>query len=90
MRKRYGRGGKSSTGERGAFEEDFDGNQDAVFLADEVSSMDVVPADAGRAVLEDEVAAFGYSPTMRSSNCSSLFMPSTRMVVRPTSVFPMM
>jgi hypothetical protein len=36
-----------------AFEEDIDGDQDAVFLADEVSGMDVVHADSGGDVLED-------------------------------------
>jgi hypothetical protein len=44
----YGSGGKSSTwGSGEAFEEDIDGDQDAVFLADEVSGMDVVHADSG-------------------------------------------
>jgi hypothetical protein len=32
---------------RHAFEEDIDGNGDAVFLADEVAGVDVVRADAG-------------------------------------------
>jgi hypothetical protein len=50
----YGSGGKSSTwGSGEAFEEDIDGDQDAVFLADEVSGMDVVHADSGGDVLED-------------------------------------
>jgi hypothetical protein len=50
----YGSGGKSSTWSSGeAFEEDIDGDQDAVFLAYEVSGMDVVHADSGGDVLED-------------------------------------
>ena len=52
----YGSGGKSSTwGSGEAFEEDIDGDQDAVFLADEVSGMDVVHADSGGDVPEDEM-----------------------------------
>ena len=50
----YGSGGKSSTwGSGEAFEEDIDGDQDAVFMADEVSGMNVVHADSGGDVLED-------------------------------------
>jgi hypothetical protein len=50
----YGSGGKPSTwGSGEAFEEDIDGDQDAVFLADEVSGVDVVHADSGGDVLED-------------------------------------
>jgi hypothetical protein len=50
----YGSGGKSSTwGSGEAFEEDIDGDQDSVFLADEVSGMNVVHADSGGDVLED-------------------------------------
>jgi hypothetical protein len=43
----------STWGSGEAFEEDIDGDQDAVFLADEVSGMDVVHADSGGDVLED-------------------------------------
>jgi hypothetical protein len=52
----YGSGGKPSTwGSGEAFEEDINGDQDAVFLADEVSGMDVVHADSDGDVLEDEM-----------------------------------
>jgi hypothetical protein len=52
----YGLGGKSSSWRSGeSFEEDIDGDQDAAFLADEVSGMDVVHADSGGDVLKDEM-----------------------------------
>ena len=42
-------------------EEDIDGDQIAVFPADEVSGVDAVDADAGSGVLEDEVVVLGTS-----------------------------
>jgi hypothetical protein len=45
----YGSGWKSSIwGSGEAFEEDIDGDQDAVFLADEVTGMDVLEDGGGR------------------------------------------
>ena len=38
-----------------AFEEDIDGDEAAIFLADEISGVAIVHADAGGGVLEDEV-----------------------------------
>jgi len=43
------------------FEEDIDGDQIAVFPADEVSGVDVVDADAGNCVLEDKVVVLRSS-----------------------------
>ena len=46
-----------------AFEEDVDGDEVAVFLADEVAGVDVVHADARGGVFEDEVVVEGGDGT---------------------------
>jgi hypothetical protein len=60
----YGWGRKSSIWGLGqVFEEDVDGNQGTVFLADEVASMDIVHTNARQGVLENEVIVEGTSGT---------------------------